>query len=1018
MSPDTKAFLILIKQQANPWVQNALKEYPQYAYRSLASTRDPLLRSSLHCAMVRNKLAGYVEDHTAKVLQQAKKELLGGLMVSIDLSKAFDLLKYSEMMLALRDTGMPEPLCRMLLHIHMQTKLLIEHGGYSRTASMHRGLRQGCCVAPMIYACWTIRLCKVLDARMRPTGSSTSGTWTQHHLSIYADDKHCHWEIDSIRSFNNALIDLRTVLNTIVELGMQISIQKSLATIALKGAKAASIMRKHIKSWNGQRSLVLREDSHDIHIPLTDEMQYLGAVLTYGNFEMATAKRRVQQANLNYAQLKPVLRTNGPLSQESRLQPVVFYKARHLYLFFSIYNSRSNLAVYNGMAPQQCWYSRRGSRCNNMSSLKLAVSARYFGDHAVLAYKWLRQQDCSHITDQDYHPTMPRRSEVLGQDLQSRSLKVFRQSQAMHGTIAQYFTGRALSSEVIAQRAANHATPWTCRLQLRNPHAMCYVNAGVLALLHCIEIGDIATPELQFLIKVGEKAATKASNLLLPQMQLFRRLTPEWTFHDEQQDTAEYLHAFFSGVMSLQAIWDSRTQTLEGIRLRAQGSQPVAIPLTSAGGRADLQALIHAWHRTEDTNALTSTAPLICLQLGRYVEAGKQMTALNISDTVMIPVFDDLSRTQWHEYRLNSAIIHLGRQRRAPTQITHSRARTQLLALPGTSKAMNRALEEVDTPMPEAQEHGFFDKYWPALSKGAGSIGDGSTAPSLAAENEPTQANPERAPKAPKTDVDKAGNGKGNASAIFHTEHGSKRRGRDSRNQGGSQWDQRQWSSWGNPKRQTSDREKSLEEEIATLKECIFSMQKLALRHEDFLCCLRAEVSWVMFLRVDMRASVVKPLYAMQQEWRDLKDKSPEKLTSTMRVALVKALFREFGKRVELLPKQEDQMTSLRKLGWLHADEMTWGYVQWDPQNERLVPNKEKAGVSFEQVAAVIASIQQLADREEAIMRFHPSRPLEQTMGGRNLTFTLQLSLFGDASNSIKEHLELLSGLAATQLIG
>ena len=51
-------------------------------------------------------------------------------------------------------------------------------------------------------------------------------------------------------------------------------------------------------------------------------------------------------------------------------------------------------------------------------------------------------------------------------------------------------------------------------------------------------------------------------------------------------------------------------------------------------------------------------------------------------------------------------------------------------------------------------------------------------------------------------------------------------------------------------------------------------------------------------------------------------------------------------------------------------------------------------------------------------MRFHPSRPLEKSMGGKNLTFTLQMSLFGDASGSIKEHLELLSGLAATQLIG
>ena len=266
--------------------------------------------------------------------------------------------------------------------------------------------------------------------------------------------------------------------------------------------------------------------------------------------------------------------------------------------------------------------------------------------------------------------------------------------------------------------------------------------------------------------------------------------------------------------------------------------------------------------------------------------------------------------------------------------------------------------------------------------------------------------------------MDKAGNGKGYAQADSRAGNGGKRRDRDSRQQSGGQWSKHTWGNWRDQRQGVTDREQSLEEEIARLKECIFSMQKLALRHEDFLCCLRAETSWVMFLRVDMKAGAVPPLYSMQQEWRDIKEKTPDKLTSTMRVALIKALFREFGKRIEMLPKQETQLASLRKLGWMHAEELRWAYVQWDPVNARLIPNKEKEGVSLEQVAAIIASIQQLADREDAITRFYPSRPLEQTMGGRNLTFTLQLSLFGDASGSIKEHLEVLSGLAATQLLG
>ena len=132
MGADTKAMLIILKQQANPWIQSALAACPQYAYRQLTSTNDPLLRASLHCSRVRQSLAGYVDDRTAKILKQSTQELLGGIMLGLDLSKAFDSLTYGEILTSLRDTGMPEELCRVLLHVHAKTTLIIEHGGQSR----------------------------------------------------------------------------------------------------------------------------------------------------------------------------------------------------------------------------------------------------------------------------------------------------------------------------------------------------------------------------------------------------------------------------------------------------------------------------------------------------------------------------------------------------------------------------------------------------------------------------------------------------------------------------------------------------------------------------------------------------------------------------------------------------------------------------------------------------------------------------------------------------------------------
>ena len=328
MGPDTKAFLMILKQNANPWVQQALRKYPQYAYRGLASTNDALLRATLHCSTVRHRMEGCAEDHTAKILGQAKRELIGGLMVGLDLNKAFDLLSHQEMLLSLRDSGMPEGLCRILLHIHVQTQLTIEHAGCSRTIRMSRGLRQGCCVAPMIYACWTIRLCKLLDARMQSAypvqtheqgTQDAEGTWTQNHMSLFADDKHCHWDIRSYSDLTVALHQLTLVIETITELGMRINFQKCLATVALKGFRQLRASKSIFRQWNGVKCLMLRHDHHNIYIPTAEQMPYLGAILSYGNFELATAKHRAAQATANFGQLRSVLRTNGPLSQARRL---------------------------------------------------------------------------------------------------------------------------------------------------------------------------------------------------------------------------------------------------------------------------------------------------------------------------------------------------------------------------------------------------------------------------------------------------------------------------------------------------------------------------------------------------------------------------------------------------------------------------------------------------------------------------------------------------------------------------
>ena len=313
MGGDTKAWLYILKKHANPFVQEALQDVPQYAYRAQASTADPLLRASQHCQQVRKMLDGCLDDRTSRLLQQKQPLLLGGMMVSLDLSKAFDSLTHEEMYLALTDTGMPSNLANVLVHIHIETQLHIVHKGHQQTVGMGRGLRQGCGVAPMIYAAWTCRLCKRISQEL-------GQGWPQQHVSIYADDKHGFWQLRCPADLDKARRELGQLIQIITRLGMTVNSSKSRIVIALKGKLHLRKMQQITKQWNGQQCLMVPYEGSTLYIPVHSTLEYLGMRLGYGKFEVQAAQHRVLQANIAFNQLKAPLRTNGALSLCRRLR--------------------------------------------------------------------------------------------------------------------------------------------------------------------------------------------------------------------------------------------------------------------------------------------------------------------------------------------------------------------------------------------------------------------------------------------------------------------------------------------------------------------------------------------------------------------------------------------------------------------------------------------------------------------------------------------------------------------------
>ena len=210
------------------------------------------------------------------------------------------------------------------------------------------------------------------------------------------------------------------------------------------------------------------------------------------------------------------------------------------------------------------------------------------------------------------------------------------------GKITDFFGRRTPAVALQPAIAEDH---WIHRLQLKNPHNLCYVNASLLALVFVFDRANLEPAPLSFLLLLMRKAAGRPSTFHLVQSLRFRNLTPAWDFDAGQQDAAEYLHALLQAQPLLDVSWDTRCETPDGVRLREDHRLPIRMHVSTD---STLQQVIRAWHGEDDVQALISPSTIVCVQLGRYTEAGKSFAKVTFSDQVLLPVFTEGLQVSWH----------------------------------------------------------------------------------------------------------------------------------------------------------------------------------------------------------------------------------------------------------------------------------------------------------------------------------------------------------------------------------
>ena len=298
LEPSGKTVMGMVSKHLHEQLWPTLQGLPQFAYLPGRGAEEALSRIATFCRAVRHK----IETHHYPVHQQAfglhPGELGGGLLLSLDLSKAFDTVCRKRLFAGLQQLGVHDSLLNLLQSIYNSTSFAFEHKGCQREFRTTRGIRQGCKAAP---ALWTAQAALLLQ----DIAAATSQDWMLDNTTTFADDCNFHQVIHSEQDFLTLLSSLGKVLDILENHGFTVNLEKTTVMLRLVGTKAPKLQRRFIqrRKNGGAWLLIPRQDGTNTMIRLVAQQQFLGANISFSNFERQTMLARIKAGDKTGQQL-------------------------------------------------------------------------------------------------------------------------------------------------------------------------------------------------------------------------------------------------------------------------------------------------------------------------------------------------------------------------------------------------------------------------------------------------------------------------------------------------------------------------------------------------------------------------------------------------------------------------------------------------------------------------------------------------------------------------------------------
>ena len=207
----------------------------------------------------------------------------------------------------------PPDVITLVQQLHHRAQYIYCSGSQHGFTTTSNGIKQGCVIAPYLWNYFSLLFLSRLTAQR-------DEEWIRRVLTLFADDVWGAWVIRSELDLEQAVLDVSLILETLESLDMTINYTKTAILLRLVGRDASRLRRHHTYMKAGRLYLRVWVNGRECGIPIKEQHEYLGTIVTYRHRHQRNMQHRLQACASRYQGLRKLLNGSHHLTEQHRLR--------------------------------------------------------------------------------------------------------------------------------------------------------------------------------------------------------------------------------------------------------------------------------------------------------------------------------------------------------------------------------------------------------------------------------------------------------------------------------------------------------------------------------------------------------------------------------------------------------------------------------------------------------------------------------------------------------------------------